>query len=259
MVVGAIIGTAAGAAAGAYQARQQTDIKKNALAKSLLMQTAINNKYSGQNALNRQEAAGQAEMMHNNESNLARQASMPNQSTNPMAFNQGYSDLSGYDKGVTNRKAIDSAERDNLQNMQNAALKQAGIDYDVKAAQNQANMNALGNIVNTAKTMSDEDAKEAPVNHDSGLPSADAEDAVSRIESVQYEYKDPSIPGCDAEEHVGTTAQSLEKEDFFADCVSEGEDGFKRVDREKLMSKLPSIMDSLEYHLDKLEKQRNSK
>lgn len=289
-IAATLIGTAAGAAAGAYQTKKQVLMKQNAALRALVNQQAITNQFTGDAANRRQTSKGLTEAH-----NVAEMNNVPQNDTTKGNYlnqfaevNPSYGYNQGYNQGFANQSAIDEANRSNMEALSNAQLKQAGIDYDVQAARNQATMNGIGNAVKTANTIgnpfksnkqqngnimanksamsmqdprfanqelatSDENAKESPINNESGLPKADAMDAVAQIESVEYKYKDPSIPGCDDERHVGTTAQSLEKEDLFADCVSEGEDGYLRVDRNKLLSKLPLVMDSIEEHLSRLE------
>lgn len=305
-VIGAIVGAAAGATVGAYQAKQQTELKKRALKDAYLGQMLNANTYSGEAENRRQTGKGLQEAHNINEMQNAIAASS-NDTTMGNYQNQfvtGSSDGydAGYNTGVSNQATVDNARRNANEALISSRLKQAGIDYNVNAAQNQANMNAIGNIANTAKTvgnpfksnnskvgnsnnnnggaismqslddgqsmalsderqktcyMSDEDNKESTqTNNDSGLPASSIEDSLRQLETVLYKYKDPSVEGCDDEEHCGTTAQSLEKTDLFKDCVVTGEDGFKRVDMWKLQEALTSGIAQLQREVDDIEKER---
>jgi len=290
-IAATLIGAAAGAAAGAYQTKKQTLLKQNATLQALVNQQAITNQFTGDTANRRQTSKGLAEAHNISEMNNVPQ----NDTTKGNYLNQfdkvnssfGYNQ--GYNQGLANQQAIDNANRSNMEALSNAQLKQAGIDYDVQAARNQAAMSGVGNAIKAAGTignpfksnkqsgnimanksamsmqgqpysnqelsMSDESCKEAPVNNDSGLPEADIEDSLRQLETVLYQYKDPSIPGCDDEEHCGTTAQSLEKTELFKDCVVEGEDGYKRIDQWKLNEALTAGLAQLQREVDELEAQ----
>lgn len=303
-VIGAIVGAAAGASVGAYQAKQQTEIKRKALEDAYKSQMLNANTYSGDAENRRQIGKGLQEAHNINEMQNAIAASSNDATTGNYQnqFVTGASDGydAGYNTGVSNQATVDNARRNANEALIASRLKQAGIDYNVNAAQNQANMNAIGNVANTAKTvgnpfksanankvgnnsnnsngaismqslddgqdmalsderqktcyMSDEDNKEE-VNNDSGLPASSIEDSLRQLETVLYKYKDPSIEGCDDEEHCGTTAQSLEKTDLFKDCVVTGEDGFKRVDMWKLQEALTSGIAQLQREVDDIEKE----
>ena len=269
-IAATLIGAAAGAAAGAYQTKKQALMKQNATLKALVNQQAITNQFTGDAANRRQTSKGLAEAHNISEMNNVPQ----NDTTKGNYLNQfdevnpsfGYNQ--GYNQGLANQQAIDNANRSNMEALSNAQLKQAGVDYDVAAARNQATMSGIGNAIKTASTIgnpfkqqkqdqmatSDEELKE-PINNDSGLPEADIEDSLRQLETVLYQYKDPSIPGCDDEEHCGTTAQSLEKTDLFKDCVVEGEDGYKRIDQWKLNEALTAGMAQLQREIDELEQE----
>lgn len=283
-IAATLIGAAAGAAAGAYQTKKQVMMKQNAALKALVNQQAITNQFTGDVANRRQTGKGLAEAH-----NVAEMNNVPQNDTTKGNYlnqfaevNPSYDYNQGYNQGLSNQQAIDNANRSNMEALSNAQLKQAGIDYDVQAARNQATMSGIGNAIKTANTIgnpfksnnsqqnntlsmqdprfanqelatSDENAKESPVNNGSGLPEADIEDSLRQLSTVLYKYKDPTIPGCDDEEHCGTTAQSLEKTDLFKDCVVEGEDGYKRVDQWKLQEALTAGIAQLQREIDELE------
>ena len=272
-IAGAIIGGAAGAAAGAYQTKKQVLMKQNAQLQALLNQKMITDEYTG-DAANRRQTSKALSEAHN----MAEMNNVPQNDTTKGNYlsqfntvNPSYGYNQGYNQGLVNQQAIDDANRSNKEQLANSMLKQAGVDYNVAAARNQATMSGIGNVAKAAGTIgnpfkasnsrnnnnelatSDETAKESPVNNDSGLPEADIEDSLRQLETVLYHYKDPSIPGCDYEERCGTTAQSLEKTDLFKDCVVEGEDGYKRIDQWKLNEALTAGIAQLQREIDELE------
>lgn len=88
---------------------------------------------------------------------------------------------------------------------------------------------------------SDERCKDA-------LPEADVEDALRKVDSIEYKYKEPLDDG---EEHVGVTAQSLE-DGAFDDVVSEDENGIKQLDKQMLLEAVMAGIASLQKEIDEL-------
>lgn len=263
---GAVIGGIAGAAAGGISSYLLT--KKNAgayeeYAKDIRKAAE---KYSGQNAYNAMQNAGMQEANIVNQRNLANQAAqaptnMSNKAANAANLQSNYSQ--GYNLGAQNEKA-------NLTSHYNAdtakaqqALNQANIDYKAGTAATQAAMNATGGIASLygqvkgmgakadgtgSATGSDERIKEYD-NH-SDLPKADVDDALRRIESINYKYKDGT--GLDKEEHTGVTAQSVEGT-AFDDMVSENKQGVKQLDKQRMQEAIFAGIASLRKELDALE------
>ncbi len=165
----------------------------------------------------------------------------------------------GVQEGMDNQNTLMQGAYAGEKAKADAKLEQAQKDY------NAMTQGVAGGLQNIGSMLSDERAKE-PINNESGLPESDMEnhktdlphadltDAVSQLNSIKYKYTNPDIPGCDDEDHVGTTAQSLQKCPEFADCVNEGEDGILRVDEAKLMSRIPEIIDDLSRRIDSLTK-----
>lgn len=225
--------------------------------------TQLNKDYSGENANNRitDAASQQANITANKEMEAAKQqAPSTAQGTTAMsnankaASNvantgaQGYQ--SGWSEGAQNENTIMQGEYAGKKAEADAKLEQAQTDY-------KAGMAAAGGLQKfgqaASSAFSDERGKESPYeNHDTDLPHADLTDAVAQLNSVKYKYKDPSIPGCDDEYHVGTTAQSLSKCPEFEDCVIKGEDGYLRVDEIKLMERIPQVIEDLQNRINKL-------
>ena len=112
----------------------------------------------------------------------------------------------------------------------------AGEAYGTEAA----------NAVGDANLTSDENAKEYK-NH-SGLPEAGVEDALRKINSVEYEYK-PEM-GLDNEDHVGVVAQSLEGTAFDKAVNKGGE--YLTLDKQMLLEATLAGCAALQKEIDAL-------
>lgn len=222
--------------------------------------TQLNAEYSGENANNRitNAAQEQANITSNREMDAAKQqtAGSGNAMANANkaeqnvanAGAQGYA--SGYSEGAQNENTLMQGEYAGKKAEADAKLEQAQTDYKAGMAA-ASGAQKFGQAASAA--FSDERGKESPYeNHDTDLPHADLTDAVAQLNSVKYKYKDPSVPGCDDEYHVGTTAQSLKKCPEFKDCVIKGEDGYLRVDETKLMERIPQVIEDLQNRINKL-------
>lgn len=256
---GAIIGAIAGGVASAVSTQLLT--RKNANAYRSYAKDIRNaaKKYSGQNAYNAMQNAGMQEANIVNQRNLDAQASaapsnMTNKAANAASLQGNYSQ--GYNLGAQNQKtALDSAYNAETAKAQQA-LNQANIDYKAGTAATQAAMNAAGGLASLygqikgsgSQTTSDERVKE--YNNHSGLPKADVDDALRRIESINYKYKDGT--GLDDEEHVGITAQSAEGTAFDG-MVSENSQGIKQLDKQMMLEAVLAGIASLRKELDELE------
>lgn len=260
-VFGAVVGAIGGAAAGGISSYLLT--KKNARAYKSYAKDIRKaaEKYSGQNAYNAMQNAGMQEANIVNQRNLANQAAqaptnMSNKAANAANLQGNYSQ--GYNLGAQNEKT-------NLTSRYNAdtakaqqALNQANIDYKAGTAATQAAMNTAGGLASLygqmkstgsdSQTTSDERIKEYD-NH-SDLPKADVDDALRRIESINYKYKDGT--GLDNEEHTGVTAQSVEGT-AFDDMVSENKQGVKQLDKQRMQEAIFAGIASLRKELDELE------
>ena len=93
---------------------------------------------------------------------------------------------------------------------------------------------------------SDENAKE--YNNHSGLPKADAEDALRQIESIEYKYKPET--GLDQDKHVGVTAQSLQGTAFNDDVKKDGK--YLALDKQKLLESTLAGIAALQKEIDSL-------
>ena len=262
---GAVVGAIGGAAAGGITSYVLT--KKNAKAYEGYAKDIRKaaEDYSGQNAYNAMQNAGMQEANIVNQRNLANQAAqapsnMTNKAANAANLQGNYSQ--GYNLGAQNQKtALDAAYNAKTAKAQQA-LNQANIDYKAGTAATQAAMNAAGGLASLygqvkgmgSATPSDERVKEYD-NH-SGLPKADVDDALRRIESINYKYKDGT--GLDNEEHTGVTAQSVEKTAFDG-MVSENENGVKQLDKQMMLEAVLAGIASLRKELDELENNKSNK
>lgn len=265
---GAAIGAVAGAAAGVVSTQLLTRKNANAYRSYAKDIRKAAEDYSGQNAYNAMQNAGMQEANIVNQRNLNAQASrapsnMTNKAANAANLQGNYSQ--GYNLGAQNQKtALDAAYNAKTAKAQQA-LNQANIDYKAGTAATQAAMNAAGGLASlygqvkggqspNSQTTSDERVKEYD-NH-SGLPKADVDDALRRIESINYKYKDGT--GLDDKEHTGVTAQSVENTAFDG-MVSENENGVKQLDKQMMLEAVLAGIASLRKELDELECSGNGK
>lgn len=267
VLAAAIIG---GVASGILNsAMTNASVKKNASAHKKYAKEVKNaaEKYTGSNAYSAMQEKGnqqgnitnirelQGQIPHGNaQSAMAKTADLQN----------GFG--SGYNLGSQNKqKQLNSKYNYDTASAQ-AALNQAGIDYQARTAAQQAAMNTMGGLADLYKSTrnpsnsatSDENCKEG-INNESDLPASDIEDSLRQLETVSYKYKDPSVSGCDGETHdSGFTAQSLEKTPMGKDIVKNCDDGVKRIDNWKLQEALTAGMAQLQREIDELEKKSTS-
>ena len=252
---GAIIGAAAGGLINGITTGIQNSQLANAYKNAAKQVRQAAEKYSGTAADNAMRQAGVNEAQLTNKQNMeAASANMQPtgkgipaaaQAQNAIRNTYNANNLgSGYNAGAQ-RKAgeLNAAYNKETADAQ-SLLNQANVNYNVGQQALQEGWNTLGNGMQMVNNISDERAKEG-INNESDLPEADLADAVGKIEAVTYKYIDPSMDGADSGYHVGTTAQSLEKEPAFADCVETGEDGFKKVNINKLIERLKPTMNGL--------------
>lgn len=234
-------------------AMTNASVKKNASAHKKYAKEVKNaaEKYTGSNAYSAMQEKGNQQGNITNIRELQGQIPQGN-AQSAMAktadLQNGFG--SGYNLGSSNEKAKLNSQYNYDTASAQAALSQAGIDYKAGTAAQQAAMNTMGGLADLYKNTSDENCKEG-INNESDLPEPDIEDTLRHLEVVEYQYKDSSVPGCDDKDHVGFTAQSLEKTPF-KDCVIEGKDGILRIDTEKLMSRIPEVYETLRKQIDAL-------
>lgn len=269
-VWGAVVGAVIGAAAGGISAYMNSSKQAKAYKKAAQSIRDAIEEYSGDAAYNKIKQGGYDEARLVN-SNALGQLSRVNQD-NPLTvqnFQNSANNIADYDMTAANSagrerassklNALYNKDTAHAQNLLNQGLTEANAQSQMI----QAGFNAAGNLAQTYGTAfsgsgkksdpgSDERIKE-PINNESGLPKSDVEDSLRQIETVAYQYKDPSQPGADAETHEsGVTAQSLEKTPLFKDVVVE-DGGIKKIDQWKLQEALTAGIANLQRELDELE------
>lgn len=96
-----------------------------------------------------------------------------------------------------------------------------------------------------ANALSDERCKDIP-------EQATSTDAMSQIESIIYKYTDEAQKeyGADSDNHVGVTAQSVEK--IWPECVHTDENGIKSLDKQKLLESVTAGIAALSKEIESL-------
>lgn len=110
----------------------------------------------------------------------------------------------------------------------------------------------MNNMANSASSMfSDENCKES-ITNDSGdkIPTADVEDALRQIESIEYQYKPET--GLDGDKHVGISAQSIEGTALDNGMVKSEPGKFKTLDKQKLLESVMAGIAAMQKEIDDL-------
>lgn len=270
LVIGAVASTAAGAIMGAANAKKMAKKRTKAYETAAALMKDATEKYSGHNADTKMRAEGekQGDIMNNltqNRGALESDLSMQNALLAADRAQAQDSTMDGINLGRENAAKDLSARYNAAASQANMYLQNAEIENAVEQQKYQNLMNGAVVAGKAAKDLgvgdwvkdkaggtSDERMKESPKEEESNLPEAKAEDALRQIESVEYEYKDPNYPGCDDEQHVGFTAQSLEK-GAFKDAVKKDGNGIRHIDQWKLQESIMSGISALQKELDELE------
>ncbi len=271
-VIGAVVGGVAGGVVNGMVAYQTNKDRVSAYKQAAKDVKEAAEKYSGKNAYNNMQNAGNQEAANVNRNTLAAGGQMDNAfgtpAMNAADLSNANGTLQGYKLGAGNAKTDMDSKYYRDTALARTAMKQADIDYKAANQTMQTAMNAAGGLAdvykniksnnsnksdNTSDNTSDESQKEG-INNESGLPESDIEDSMRQLETISYKYKDPSVPGCDDEKHEsGFTAQSAEKTPLFNKAVSTGDDGVKRIDQWKLMESLTAGIAQLQREIDELE------
>lgn len=258
-----VVGALAGAAANGVSSYMLT--KKNAAAYKSYAKDIRNaaNKYSGQEAYSKMQQGGNETANTLNQMDLANQASQAPQNNSAMmanAANLGGNFNGFYNQGQENTKTGLQAQYSADTQHAQQDLNQANVDYKAGTAATQAAMNTAGGLASlyaqhkgnnssSSNMTSDERVKEG-LNNDSKLPNATLDDAMDKLETVIYRYKDET--GLDQDTHCGTIAQSLAKEPEFADIVEPNEQGVLQLNNDKLLSKMLEMIGNIKGRLDVL-------
>lgn len=264
-VIGAIIGAAGGAAYGGYTSYRNAKKNADVYKKAALLYGYDTNKYSGENANQSMYSSGMQQGRVQNEGTMNAAAAQGQRGNSLMAnalkgaanvgMNNSYD--SGYNTGASNASTLNNAAFNRDTALAQQMMNQADINYKRDTALSQAGLNTAAGAANVYKdVVSDENTKE--YNNKEGLPKADANDALRRIESIEFKYK-PEMQkemGLDNEEHVGVTAQSVEGT-AFDDMVETGPNGYKQLDKQMMLEATLAGIASLRKELDELESGNN--
>ena len=282
-IAGALIGGAANYAATSAA----TKAKIKALEQVRNIQTLNAREFTGQNEYNKLKSARRDDAARQNK------FSLDSSTGNAFATDNKFDNIGAignYDgsQGQNRQSLLDSAKSGVISDINQNKLKQAGIDYNVKNAEQLSRMNALGTTAKTAGsignpfssqtkgdkynsnnnnvismqdprfaneelTTSDENCKEA-ITTESGdkLPIASVEDALRQIASIVYKYKPET--GLDNDKHVGISAQSIENSALDNGTVKTTDDGIKMLDKQKLQESIMAGIAALQKEIDGLKK-----
>ena len=105
-----------------------------------------------------------------------------------------------------------------------------------------------------ASLLSDENCKESITNSSGDkIPTADVEDALRQIESIEYQYKPET--GLDQDKHVGISAQSIEGTSLDNGTVHN--DGpYKTLDKQKLLESVMAGIAAMQKEIDSINSKR---
>lgn len=247
---GAVIGAVAGGLINGITTGIQNSQLASAYKNAAKQVRQAAEKYSGTAADNQMRQAGVNESQLTNKQNMeAASASMQPtgkgvsaaaQAQNAIRNTYNANNLEGGYNAGAQRKAgeLNAAYNKETADAQRL-LNQAGVNYKVGQQALKEGWNTLGNGMQMVNNISDERAKEG-INNESELPESQPTDNISQLETVLYKYIDPEMDGADDREHSGFVAQSLEQ--IYPDAVETGEDGFKKVNINKL---LPHLVDEV--------------
>ena len=158
----------------------------------------------------------------------------------------------GLEQGMSRQQARNEALYNANTVLAQQKMKQSDIDT---AAANQAvqeGMNAISNGANLYNSLRRSN-KNNNITSDERLKDdaqASVEDALRQIDSINYKYKPET--GLDQDEHVGITAQSVEGTALDNGMVSEDENGYKQLDKQKLMESIFAAQAALQKQIDAL-------
>ena len=268
-----ILGIADGLAQGLvtnYQTKKLANAYKNA-AKQV---RGAAQKYSGQAAdtAMTQEGARQGQQMQKLAQSQGATGTTGLSTADATAATNNNSGLSAYMQGQNLGRGNKATE---LNSKYNAAtvdaqnmLNKAKTDFNVGQATSNMVFNTIGGLGkvggdigmngatqalgNCAASMfSDENCKES-ITNDSGdkIPTADVEDALRQIESIEYQYKPET--GLDSDKHVGISAQSIEGTALDNGMVNSEPGKFKTLDKQKLLESVMAGIAAMQKEIDDL-------
>jgi len=268
-----ILGIANGLAQGLvtnYQTKKLANAYKNA-AKQV---RGAAQKYSGKEAdtAMSQEGAIQGQQMQKLAQSQGATGTTGLSTADATAATNNNSGLSAYMQGQNLGRSNKATE---LNSKYNAAtvdaqnlLNKAKTDFNVGQATSNMVFNTLGGLGQAggnigmngatqalgngaASMFSDENCKES-ITNDSGdkIPTADVEDALRQIQSIEYQYKPET--GLDQDKHVGISAQSIEGTALDNGMVNSEPGKFKTLDKQKLLESVMAGIAAMQKEIDDL-------
>lgn len=277
MIAGALIGALAGGISNGLITNYQTKKLANAYKEAANDIRAAGQKYSGQaaNAAMTQEGARQAQQMQKLAQSQGVAGTTGLSTADATNMTQNQPGLSAYIQGQSLGRSNKATE---LNSKYNAAttkaqnmLSKANTDFKAGQAATQLGMNALSGVANAGNNIggsagmnaltqsagsmfSDENCKESITNSSGDkIPTADVEDALRQIESIEYQYKPET--GLDQDKHVGISAQSIEGTPLDNGVVHN--DGpYKTLDKQKLLESVMAGIAAMQKEIDEINSKR---
>ena len=109
---------------------------------------------------------------------------------------------------------------------------------------------AAGAAGGATALLSDENCKESITNSSGDkIPTADVEDALRQIESIEYQYKPET--GLDQDKHVGISAQSIEGT-ALDDGTVHNDGPYKTLDKQKLLESVMAGIAAMQKEIDEI-------
>lgn len=277
MVAATLIGALAGGISNGLITNYQTKKLANAYKEAANDIRAAGQKYSGQaaNAAMTQEGARQAQQMQKLAQSQGVAGTTGLSTADAVNMTQNQPGLSAYMQGQNLGRSNKATE---LNSKYNAAttkaqnmLSKANTDFKAGQAATQLGMNALSGIANAGNNIggaagmnaltqsagnmfSDENCKESITNsHGDKIPTADVEDALRQIDSIEYQYKPET--GLDQDKHVGISAQSIEGT-ALDNGVVHNDGPYKTLDKQKLLESVMAGIAAMQKEIDEINSKR---
>lgn len=256
-MLGALIGALAGGIANGLITKYQTDKLSDAYNEAAQDIRAAGQKYSGQaaNAAMTQEGARQGQQMQKLAQSQGVAGTTGLSTADATNMTQNQPGLSAYMQGQNLGRSNKATELNSKYNAATAKaqnmLSKANTDFKAGQAATQLGWNALGGIAQLGGMFgSDKNLKESITNsHGDKIPTADVEDALRQIDSIEYKYKPET--GLDQDKHVGISAQSIEGTALDNGTVHN--DGpYKTLDKQKLLESTLAGIAALQKEIDEL-------
>lgn len=277
MIAGALIGALAGGISNGLITNYQTKKLANAYKEAAQDIRAAGQKYSGQaaNAAMTQEGARQAQQMQKLAQSQGVAGTTGLSTADATNMTQNQPGLSAYMQGQNLGRSNKATELNSKYNVATTKaqnmLSKANTDFQAGQAATQLGMNALSGVANAGNNIggaagmnaltqsagsmfSDENCKESITNSNGDkIPTANVEDALRQIDSIEYQYKPET--GLDQDKHVGISAQSLEGTALDKGVVHN--DGpYKTLDKQKLLESVMAGIAAMQKEIDSINSKR---